>query len=208
MISSDLLKDLKDKKIGITGSKGFIGTNIRKYLSKINTNKKNIILLNSKKVDLYSLKSTVSKTKGIDYIIHLSSATGGVLYTKNNSSEQMYRSIIKDLNIYEACKINKIKKLITLGNFHAFPKNIKKGLKEEMLYGDLPTNIHLGIGWSKRSLPIFNEVYQRDSKTKFITLFSPNVYGPYDTLDENLGHIIPSLIIKCLKKKTLKCMVD
>ncbi len=204
MISSDLLKNLKDKKIGITGSNGFIATNILRYLEKIKINKKKIILLNSKKVNLYNLKSIVSNTKDIDYLIHLSAATGGVVYTKNNSSEQMYRSMIKDLNIYEACKINKIKKLITLGNFHAFPKNIKKGLKEEMLHGNLPTNIHLGVGWSKRSLPIYNQVYQRDSETKYITLFSPNVYGPHDTLDKNLGHIIPSLIIKCLKKKNFK----
>ena len=35
MISSHLLKNLKDKKIGITGSNSFIGTNIVRYLEKL-----------------------------------------------------------------------------------------------------------------------------------------------------------------------------
>ena len=44
---------------------------------------------------------------------------------------------------------------------------------------------------------------QNKSKTNFITLFSANCYGPGDTLDLNYGHIIPKLIIQCLKTKTL-----
>ena len=42
---------------------------------------------------------------------------------------------------------------------------------------------------------------KNNTYTKFITLYSANCYGPGDTLDLNYGHIIPKVIIQCLKNK-------
>ena len=110
--------------------------------------------------------------------------------------------MIKDLNIYKASKKNKIKKLITVGNLHAYPKNINGQLKEDKIHSGLPFSGHLGIGWSKRNLSVMNQVFSNNnSDTKFITLYSANCYGPGDTRDLNYGHIIPKLIIQCLKNK-------
>ena len=110
----------------------------------------------------------------------------------------------KDLNVFQASKISKVKKMITLGNFHAYPKNLKNRIKEDDLFKGLPSQTHLGIGWSKRNLSIFSQVFSKKSTTKFIVLYSANAYGPGDSLNLNYGHIIPSFIIKCLKNKDIK----
>ena len=39
--------------------------------------------------------------------------------------------MIKDLNVFKAAKKNKVKKLITIGNLHAYPKNINGKLTEK-----------------------------------------------------------------------------
>ena len=46
-------------------------------------------------------------------------------------SEQFYITMIKDLNVFKAAKKNKVKKLITIGNLHAYPKNINGKLTEK-----------------------------------------------------------------------------
>lgn len=202
-MNKNLIKNIKNSKIAITGSKGFISSHIISYLKNIGFKSKSLLLLNSKNTD-YSLKNLTKKFSKIDYVIHLSSATGGIKYTKDNMSEQLYLTMMKDLNVFQASKISNVKKVLSLGNFHAYPNKLKKKIKEDDLFNGLPAPTHLGIGWSKRNLAVLSKVFSRNTKTKFIILYSANTYGPGDSLDLNYGHIIPSFIIKCLKNKDIE----
>jgi GDP-L-fucose synthase len=195
---------LRNKKIAITGSKGFIAKNILEVLESANINKKNITEINSSNCDYFNLDKLYKKLKNIDYVIHLSSATGGIKFTKEKLTYQYYTSLIKDLNVFEASAKAGVKKLITLGNLHAYPEDVKVPISENQLHNGLPAKTHLGIGWVKRNLSILSEIYSRQVKSKFIILYSANTYGPYDSTDLNYGHIIPALIIKCLKNKNFK----
>ena len=193
----------KKSKIAITGSNGFVSSHLKSFLYSIGFKKNSIILINSKNTN-YSLQNLSKKFSKIDFVIHLSSATGGIKYTKENMSGQLYITMTKDLNVFQACKIAKVKKLITLGNYHAYPSDLKKMIIEQDLFKGLPQSSHLGIGWSKKNLAVLSEVFSRNCQTKFIILYSANTYGPGDSLDSNYGHIIPSIIIKCLKGKNIK----
>ena len=198
-----MISKIRNYKIAITGSNGFIASHLIAYLQVIGVQKKSLLLINSKTTD-YSLKNLIIKFSKIDLVIHLSSATGGIKYTKDNMATQLYTTMTKDLNVFQAAKICKVKKVLTLGNFHAYPSQLKKNINEEYLFNGLPAPTHLGIGWSKRNLAVLSNVFSRNSNTKFIILYSANAYGPGDSLDLNYGHIIPSFIIKCLKNKKIK----
>lgn len=195
---------LRNKKIAITGSKGFVAKNVLEVLESANINKKNIIEINSSNCDYFNLDKLLKKFKNIDYVIHLSSATGGIKFAKEKLTYQYYTSLIKDLNVFEASAKAGVKKLITLGNLHAYPENVKVPISENQLHSGLPASTHLGIGWVKRNLSILSEIYSRQVKSKFLIIYSANTYGPYDSTDVNYGHVIPALIIKCLKNKNFK----
>ena len=200
-----LVKKFTNKRIAVTGSGGFIAKHLIKKLKDLKINKLKIIPINSNNTNYFDLKSIEKKLSLVDFVIHLSSATGGIKYTKENMSEQFYITTMKDLNIFQASKNKKIKKVITLGNLHAYPKNINGLLKEKNMFGELPFAGHLGIGWSKRNLSVMSKIYSNNnSKTNFITLYSANCYGPGDTLDLNYGHIVPKLIIQCIKDKNFE----
>ena len=198
------LKKISKKKIAITGSNGFVSKHVIELLNKIQKNKNKIIKINSNNTNYNNLNELVKKFKKVDYVIHLSSATGGIKYTKENMSNQFYIAMLKDLNVFEACKKAKIKKIITLGNLHAYPIKLKGAINEDKIHQGLPNKTHLGIGWAKRNLSVMSEIFSKKSKTKFIVLYSANAYGPGDSRDLNYGHIIPTMILKCLKNKNIE----
>lgn len=194
-----LKKKLKNKTIAITGSKGFIAKNIIKILIDHKLLNKEIIYLNKQNTD-YSVNSLKNKFKNADYVIHLSSATGGIGYTTKYPASQFYTAIKKDIDVFEAAKDVKIKRLVSLANLHVFSKKIFGLLKKEKIFFDLPPEIFLGIGWVKRTLIILSKLYKKQFKFDSKILISANTFGIGEKLHniEN-SHIIPSTIYKFLR---------
>ena len=135
--SIPLMLTLVQKTFYFVGSLPFFGLSfacllapsIQPLIEKIN--KLKIIPINSGNTNYFDLKSIEKKLNSVDFVVHLSSATGGIKYAKDNMSEQFYIATMKDLNIFQASKNKKVKKVITLGNLHAYPKNINGILREE-----------------------------------------------------------------------------
>ena len=198
-----LRKNFKNKRIAITGSNGFVAKNIIKILRDYNLLNKKILLINNKNTD-YSLKNLKVKLKNIDFVIHLSSATGGIGYTNKFPASQFYIALSKDINIFEASKENKVKRLISLANLHVYSKKINGLLKKEKIFFDMPPEIFLGIGWVKRTLLVLSKLYKKQYNFDSKILISANTYGVGEKLnDVENSHIIPSTIYKFLKYKKI-----
>lgn len=191
-----LRKKLKNKRIAVTGSNGFIASHVIKIINEYNLTNKKILFLNKKNTD-YSLESLKKKLNNVDFVIHLSSATGGIGYTSSFPASQFYIALKKDLNVFEASKDKKIKRLVSLANLHVYSKKINGLLKKEKIFFDLPPEIFLGIGWVKRTLLILSKIYKRQYKFDSKILISANTYGVGENLEDiKNSHIIPSTIFK------------
>lgn len=153
---------MKNKKIIVTGSCGFIGYNLCEYLiSKgkkvigidnldnyysVNLKRKRLNLLKKKKFKFFRLNILDSKLNNIfknekpDLIINLA-AQPGVRYSFENPQKYIDYNIKGFLNVLECMKKNKINKLIfassssVYGNSKKFPTKENMPLKPENLYG-------------------------------------------------------------------------
>jgi GDP-L-fucose synthase len=55
----------------------------------------------------------------------------------------------------------------------------------------------------KRNLALTADLYHRQHGFPMVAVYSANAYGPRDSTDISRAHVIPSLIMKCLKEREL-----
>lgn len=136
----------KYKKILITGGAGFIGSHMCEYLIKKkfkvyvidnlvfgdrkNLNKKVYFI----KGDILNQNFLIQKFKNIDAVIHLAAMS------RSGPSDEaidlcINQNVIGTKNVLEACRINKVKKLIYAGSA-TFYGNLKGKFREDS-FGDL-----------------------------------------------------------------------
>lgn len=198
------MNSIRKKKILITGGAGFVGSNLVDCLiKKYRINPEDIIIPRSKDHDLRLFENARKVVTGADIIFHLAADVGGSGYSRRHPATQFYNNLIIALQILEAAKTEKVEKIILAGSTCAYPEDASQPLRESELYGGLPNPSLDGYGMAKRGIIFAADVYKREFGLNIVTVLPNNTYGPGDNFDLNNGHVIPSLIRKCLEEKEL-----
>lgn len=175
-------------KLLITGAGGFLGSNMAKYLSE-NTTDYEIISVGKNnlhrslfdkeiyiKLDLINLDHCIEATKKIDYVFDFASIVGGFKFLRENSAKIMYESTLINLNVLEASRINKVKKIMFASSACVYPIGKNECLVEEDAY---PINPENQYGLQKIYIENIYKEYQKRYGIKVYLPRFQNVYGPY-----------------------------
>lgn len=195
---------LVNKKIVVTGGGGFIGSHIvDNLLQKRHVRRNNIFIPRSNKYDLTNKEAAVKALRGADIVFHLAADIGGVGYSNQHPAYQFHKCMLIDLNILEAAKDLKIQKIVVVSSACAYAENAPIPLKERDLFLGRPPLSHDGYGLVKRMLIFTAEAYRREYGLNTVVIVPNNTFGPRDDFDYDNGHVIPTLIRKCLEEKEL-----
>jgi len=186
--------DNKEKRIAITGGSGFVGKSLMK---KINTDSfKEVRVIRSKDHDLRKLNDAVEAFKDIDFVIHMAGITGGIEFTKKNQGSVYFDNITINTNVLESCRINKVKKIISIGSVCSYPKFPKLPFKEEDLWDGYPEEVNAPYGLAKKMLIVQGEAYKNQYGMSSQVLLVTNLFGPEDTFEKDKSHVVPAIIVK------------
>lgn len=202
MVGGGLVTFFSNKRVVITGSSGFLGSNLIGMIKENNMDRDiDLSLPRSKDYDLRKLDAAISVTRGAEVVINLAANVGGIGYNLNNPGKLFYDNIMIGVNMIEAARINDVKKLVLIGTVCSYPKFTKTPFKEEDLWNGYPEETNAPYGIAKKSLIVMSDAYKKQYGLNSINLLIVNLYGPGDNFDPKSSHVIPAMIRKYMEAK-------
>lgn len=211
------MKNLKGKRILVTGGAGFIGSSLVKelvennadvYVIDITVSPKSIFVLDGldKKVKFEMLdvrdKDKVLdffKKSKIDYVFHLA-AVASVLLAYKDPSITFETNIMGTINILEGVRKSKhIKGIIVASSDKAYGKTNKTYTEESFLKGSDP------FGVSKSSADLICQAYYKTYNIPVVITRFSNVYGEGDL---HFDRLIPEICKTVVKDEVFKVRSD
>jgi len=193
---------LKDKKILVTGSKGFLGKHlVKNLLEKRKIPRENLFLPTFEELDLRKWQSCQKAVNGQDVVIHLAAKVGGIGLNKEIPGEMFYDNAIMGIQLIEAARQAGVEKFVALGTICCFPKFTPIPFKEDDLWNGYPEETNAPYALAKKMLLVQGQAYHQQYNFNSIFLMPVNLYGPGDNFDSKSSHVIPALIRKVAEAK-------
>ena len=190
--------------IFLAGHKGLVGSAILRKLRK--KNYKKIITISKKNLDLLDQKAVYNflKKKKPRIVIIAAAKVGGVYHNNTHGADFIYENLQIQNNLIHGSFKNHVKRVIFLGSSCIYPKKSKQPINEKyLLTGKLEeTNEPYAI--AKIAGVKMCEAYNKQYKTKYLSLMPTNTYGPNDNYDTYNSHFFPALIKKAHECKIKK----
>ena len=191
----------KNKRIVITGGKGFLGLHLVKKMKE--SGYKYIFPLGRSDYNLREKEEIVKLFKDIDpnVIIHLAADVGGIGANQKFPGSYFYNNLMMNTQLIEQARIFGIEKFVAIGTVCSYPKFASVPFKEDELWNGYPEETNAGYGLSKKMMIVQSMTYREQYNFNSINLLLVNMYGPGDNFDPNSSHVIPALMRRFYEAK-------
>ncbi|HHT9145694.1 MAG TPA: NAD-dependent epimerase/dehydratase family protein [Candidatus Wunengus sp. YC61] len=206
MINENVLKSFTRKNVLVTGGTGLIGRQIVNILCDAEAQVK-IVSLDKINIhvkaehiygDLTSFEFCKDVTKGMDFVFHVAGIKGSIEVTKAKPASFFVPLLMFNTNMLEACRINKVKKVVYTSSIGAYAS--AEIFKETENLEGPPMDMF--PGWAKRMAELQINAYKIQYGMENFSIVRPcNVYGPGDNFDPENAMVIPSLMYRIFHKE-------
>jgi len=190
---------LENKRITVTGGKGFLGTHLVEKLRQVRKCK-HVFVADLPEYDLRYNENIkrMFEDHNPDIVIHLAARVGGIGANREKPGEFFYDNTIMGIQLMEQARIFGVEKFVALGTVCAYPKFTPVPFKEEDLWNGYPEETNAPYGLAKKMSLVQAQAYRQQFGFNAIYLLPVNLYGPLDNFDPKSSHVIPALIKKCI----------
>ena len=190
-------------KTFIAGHNGLVGRSlVRIFESKPAAD---IHTVGRTKLDLLNRDHVFSYLNDLkpELVIIAAAKVGGIKSNSTFPVDFLTQNIIMQTNLMDASFASKVKNVIFLGSSCIYPKHAEQPIKENsLLTGPLEvTNEAYAI--AKIAGVKLVQAYRKQYSQNWISVMPCNLYGVGDNFDAELGHVIPALINKIYRAKTM-----
>jgi GDP-L-fucose synthase len=191
---------LAGRRVWVAGHRGMVGQALVRRLGKSS----DVLTVDRKTLDLRrqsDVEDWIAANRP-EVVFIAAAVVGGILANDSRPAEFIYDNLAIEANVIHASAKLGVAKLMFLGSSCVYPKLCPQPMKEEhLLTGPLePTNEWYAV--AKIAGIKLTQAYRRQHGKDFISVIPTGLYGPGDTFDPAVSHVIPALIRKIEAAKT------
>lgn len=193
---------VNNMKVLVTGSKGLVGTALKKILGKnhVYHTREDADLMNYEETHNYITYHTINS--GIDTIIHCAAKVGGVVANSSNNLVFFEENYTINHNVSDSALKNRIPNFVNLLSTCIFPdSNITYPLTAEQIDNGAPHQSNYGYSYAKRLSGYNTKIIRNLLNMNWISVVPTNVYGPHDNFHLKNSHMIPGMIHRAYLSK-------
>jgi len=206
MIDTKVIESFRGRSALVTGGTGLIGRQIVDILCGTGADVTSVSLddlaIDKRaayvKGDLLDFGFCKTITKGVDFVFHVAGIKGSIEVTKKKPASFFVPLLMMNTNVLEACRINKVGKIVYTSSIGAYPS-------AEVFREDEGTSgepMDLFPGWAKRIAEMQVRAYFLQYGLTNYSIVRPcNVYGPGDNFDSENAMVVPSLMCRIFRKE-------
>jgi GDP-L-fucose synthase len=188
---------LKNKRVTVTGGKGFLGHHLISKLKDYDCRSIDIADLPEYNLTNPADINRMYEVTQPDVVIHLAAKVGGIGFNQEKPAELFYDNLMMGTQLIHEAYLHKIEKFVALGTICAYPKFTPVPFKEEEIWNGYPEETNAPYGLAKKMMLVQSQAYRQQYGFNSIFLLPVNLYGPGDNFDPRSSHVIPALIKKC-----------
>ena len=171
---------MKEKRITITGGKGFLGKHLIrtfqqrgfKHLAVADLPEYNLVLPED-------VKRLYEETRP-DIVVHLAAKVGGIGFNQQNPAPLFYDNLMMGVQLIHEGYLRRIEKFVAIGTICAYPKFTPVPFREDDLWNGYPEETNAPYGLAKKMMLVQAQAYRAQYGFNDIFLLPVNLYGPGD----------------------------
>jgi GDP-L-fucose synthase len=190
-------------KVLLIGHTGFVGSNV---LIELKDKFDLVSYSKSTGLDLLDLESLIQilKQEEPHIIVNCAAKVGSLNYVTKIAADILDENMRMILNLFKAIQTTNPKIILInpIANC-SFPGNQTEYYEDELWDGRIHQSV-LAYGSTRRMIDVLADCYKMQYGIKSISLYVPNMYGPFDSTDPNKAHALNALVSRVVKAKREK----
>jgi GDP-L-fucose synthase len=197
---SNNVLNLKDKRVLLTGGRGFLGQHIHRKLLERGA----IVSAPTRKECDFREKDQVERLFAEfrpEVVIHGAVNGGGIGYMRTHGAEVFYDNLMMNTLLVDAAHRFGAEKFVGIGTICSYPKITPVPFREENLWDGYPEETNGPYGLSKKMMMVQTQAYYEQYGFVGTHLLLVNMYGPGDDFSDETSHVIPAMIKRFMHAK-------
>ncbi len=141
------------------------------------------------------------KAEKPEYVFLAAGKSGSILFNQKHPAELMRSNLLAELQVMEAARLHRVKKILFLASSCVYPKNAPQPMSPEHL-GSAPLEMTSeAYALSKLTGITLAAAYAKQYGLPSVTAIPADVFGPEDEFNPEHSHVIEGLIRKIYDAK-------